>query len=312
MNLDLALRLAWDFSPLMLLLLGAVRRDRFPNDTGLFARQPWTTGDAVVVLAIFLGSFWLDAIPALQGVPQLHAYLLVASFRDLLVLGAVYGLLRGRYGVPITALGVQTRFSGYYLFWALKVATMFFLLAGGVLVVLAGMGGTTLAIGTDPGHPMAGSMLAAIANDGATALLMWLAAGVEFGILGPIAEEVVFRGVLGAPLARKYGPAGAAVLSSVIFALGHTSHILNTLSSLVVGVVYMFLYMRSQSLLPSVYLHIIGNSTGFVSRYIVRSFERPAAFLLPGLALIGLMAVVSSVATRRTRPSRSTDRLPWS
>jgi membrane protease YdiL (CAAX protease family) len=189
---------------------------------------------------------------------------------------------------------------------------MFLLLAGGALLVLAWAGDTKLDFGPVPGHPKAGSMFATIAHEGASTLLLWLAAGVEFGVLGPIAEEVVFRGVLGAPLARKYGPTGAAILSSALFALGHPPDILSALSSFVVGILWMFLYMRSQSLLPSVFLHIIGNSTGFVSRYIVRSFERPAAFLLPGLALIGIMAVISSVATRRTRPPNSSDLLPWS
>ena len=312
MNVDLALRLAFGVSPLVLLLLGAVRGDRSPSETDVFARQPWTVGDAATVLAIVVGSTWLPAIPGLHNVPQLQLFVIVATVQALVVLGAVYCLLRARHRLSAGALGIRTRYAGYYLFWALKMEATIIFVFTGARVLLAWMSTTGLDFAMDPGSPKAGSMVATIADEGLLSFLMWLLVALHLAVVGPIVEEVVFRGVLGAPLARKYGLRGAAILSSSVWALGHTSHIGGALLTFVAGVIFMFLYKRSQSLLPCICLHGIGNMAVFLIRDVLRSFEQPATFLVPGLALIGLVAVVSSVATRRARPSSRADLLPWS
>lgn len=100
----------------------------------------------------------------------------------------------------------------------------------------------------------------------ATAVLLL----VVMGLLGPVIEELLFRGVIYTYF-RRFGLVTALVVSSVPFALAHLGGFL--LFYAVVGVVFAMLYERSGSLWPGIIAHATNNTLVTLT------------FVIPGLLL---------------------------
>jgi membrane protease YdiL (CAAX protease family) len=88
------------------------------------------------------------------------------------------------------------------------------------------------------------------------------AALVSFAVLSPLAEEVVFRGLLYAWLDGRWGPRVAMVGSGVAFGVVHQEPAYIAVA-LPLGLFFGWLRWRSNSLLPSLTGHAIENG-GFV------------------------------------------------
>ena len=83
------------------------------------------------------------------------------------------------------------------------------------------------------------------------------------GILAPIVEEIVFRGVLvGGLLRMRQKPWVAIVVPSLIFALFHGTFT-QFVGTAIFGIICGWLYWRTKSLLPGILIHITNNSTAF-------------------------------------------------
>ena len=78
------------------------------------------------------------------------------------------------------------------------------------------------------------------------------------GLLGPVAEELFFRGVLYG-FFRRWGAPAAVLLSSLIFVLSHpTSHGIR-LTQAVGGILFAVAYEVERSLLVPITIHVLGN-----------------------------------------------------
>ncbi len=78
-------------------------------------------------------------------------------------------------------------------------------------------------------------------------------------LLAPVAEEILFRGILLRGLLEKLNPIGAILISSLVFAGIHFS-IQDFLSLLLVSIGYGFLTIKAKSILPPILAHLINNS----------------------------------------------------
>lgn len=87
-------------------------------------------------------------------------------------------------------------------------------------------------------------------------LLFFLTILVAF--LGPIAEEVFFRGFAYPVFRRKMGVRNAIILVSSVFALLHMN-LVGFLPIMVLGVLLAYLYEKTGSLIPSIVVHMIHN-----------------------------------------------------
>lgn len=87
------------------------------------------------------------------------------------------------------------------------------------------------------------------------------------GLVIPLAEEILFRGVLYTAL-RRYGVLVAALGSAAVFGLFHVFPPL-MLFAFLVGVVSAVLFERSKSIWPSVTLHVTCNVLGFLAAVIL-------------------------------------------
>jgi membrane protease YdiL (CAAX protease family) len=79
------------------------------------------------------------------------------------------------------------------------------------------------------------------------------------GLLAPIAEELVFRGLLYGWLAGRWSNLVAFILSSLAFAAAHTEP-LHILMVLPLGFWFGWLRWRTGSLVPTIVAHIINNT----------------------------------------------------
>lgn len=78
-------------------------------------------------------------------------------------------------------------------------------------------------------------------------------------ILGPILEELLFRGAITKVLLRKYAPLKAILLSGLLFGLFHINPA-QVISATLFGFVFAWLYYKTRSLIPCILIHIINNS----------------------------------------------------
>jgi membrane protease YdiL (CAAX protease family) len=79
------------------------------------------------------------------------------------------------------------------------------------------------------------------------------------GLLAPVAEELVFRGLLYGWLAGRWNNLAAFILSSLAFAAAHTEP-LHIVMVLPLGFWFGWLRWRTGSLVPTIVAHIINNT----------------------------------------------------
>lgn len=77
--------------------------------------------------------------------------------------------------------------------------------------------------------------------------------------LAPIAEEILFRGILLKGLVDKVSPLWAILLTSMLFAAIHFSPN-DTLTLFVVAIGYSILTLKARSIWPAILSHVINNS----------------------------------------------------
>lgn len=82
-------------------------------------------------------------------------------------------------------------------------------------------------------------------------------------VVAPVCEEIIFRGIiLGGFLKRFHTPA-AIVLSSFLFGLMHMN-IWQGVSAFLGGLLLGWVYVRTRSLVPCIFLHALNNSIGYI------------------------------------------------
>lgn len=78
-------------------------------------------------------------------------------------------------------------------------------------------------------------------------------------VLGPILEEMLFRGAITEALLRKYSPVKAIVISGLVFGIFHVNPA-QVVTACFFGFLLAWVYYKSQSLIPCILIHILNNS----------------------------------------------------
>jgi uncharacterized protein len=171
------------------------------------------------------------------------------------------------YGLSLTALSVIAPLAGFAAAVLLRIRS---LSAFGVRRVswrwlLIGVGAGVVAFAVKGLVVMAYTALTGdnstpqtvYADGGSGGVLSLILATLFIGVLTPLGEELLFRGVLTNALLR-YGPFIGVVGSTLIFALAHGINIVFPVA-VVMGLVGAELLRRSKSVWPSVIVHVIYN-----------------------------------------------------
>lgn len=81
-------------------------------------------------------------------------------------------------------------------------------------------------------------------------------------LIGPVCEEIIFRGVILEGLAKKYDPTKALIFSALIFGLIHLQP-LQVIAAFFAGLILGWIYLKTQSLWIVIALHVINNFAAF-------------------------------------------------
>lgn len=85
-------------------------------------------------------------------------------------------------------------------------------------------------------------------------------------IAAPIMEELLFRGIILNGFLRRYSPGASIFASSVLFGLAHFNP-WQFVTGFVLGMIIGWLYYRTNSLVPGIFVHFVANTTGWVSPF---------------------------------------------
>lgn len=86
---------------------------------------------------------------------------------------------------------------------------------------------------------------------------VWGILGIS--LLGPVLEELLFRGAITKELLRQYKPWVAIVVSGLLFGLFHINPA-QVVGAIPSGIFFAWLYWRTRSLVPGIVLHVLNNS----------------------------------------------------
>jgi len=82
------------------------------------------------------------------------------------------------------------------------------------------------------------------------------------GIIGPVAEEILFRGIIYG-FFRRWGVLAALILSSIMFVLAHLNLSGIPVPQIVGGIIFAIAYEKEGSLIVPITIHVLGNMAIF-------------------------------------------------
>ena len=115
-------------------------------------------------------------------------------------------------------------------------------------------------------------------------------------IVAPVAEEVIFRGVILSRLSRSMPAAVAAGVSSVLFAVVH-GNIVWMSYTFVLGLVLCYVCIKYRSVIASIVVHFIFNLVGVISNYLNIEYIPDALAVV--LLSLGAAASVGLIGDRK-------------
>lgn len=176
---------------------------------------------------------------------DVNPLLITAVVRVLETLTIITAVLTGEKGLSAIGLGISTIAFGFKrgLIWS----AAFGLITGLVFLILyfTGINPLTLLHTRIPEHQ----------NE----LLLFVLTGC---IIGPVAEEIFFRGILYG-FFRRWGIIAALLLTTVIFLLAHQNFRTIPVTQAAGGMIFAVAYEIEKSLMVPIIIHILGNAAIF-------------------------------------------------
>ncbi len=235
---------------------------RFPSYRALV---PWGISDLIrVSIVIIFMAYLIGVIEAfIYRFFQLNIGLnlramLNTFFIDIAVLMVIFYFVIVKHKERLTtSLGL--RFSHFLKNVASGVVSYIFILPFLSVVLLLSVWLLNIAGYSPPPQPV----FEAFMGEERNSVLLFFAIFVS--IIGPVVEEVFFRGFMYSAIKKRLGVLGAAFLSAALFSLMHTN-ILGFLPIMVLGLLLVYVYEKTGSLIGPAAVHILHNSiiVGFV------------------------------------------------
>lgn len=126
-------------------------------------------------------------------------------------------------------------------------------------------------------------------------------------VIGPIAEEVLFRGVIYGKLRDHFNVTQAAAISAAIFGIYHKNIVQGIYAGLF-GIILAYIFEKTQTIWGSVLMHMVFNLSSYLIIWLSHFTENqrisiPALAYL-GLELICIILVIFCIGCLHKRPNR--------
>ncbi|MBO5293407.1 MAG: CPBP family intramembrane metalloprotease [Lachnospiraceae bacterium] len=118
---------------------------------------------------------------------------------------------------------------------------------------------------------------------------------VKYGILAPVLEELIFRGVVYRICVRRIPWQAAAVVSAVLFAVYH-GNMIQGCYAFVMGLLLGYVYHHFDTLAAPILFHGAANLAVFLVSY---SSDTIPQAMLPAVAIVGILAAGGLLAGLR-------------
>jgi uncharacterized protein len=214
---------------------------------------PWTLGDIVICVGggglsgIVLGVLLLSLLDSVFGpLRDSVVYAIGGSSIYLMVPVFVWVWIIRRRNVSWRTIGFRP-VQWPVLLWMIPATIGLFFVSGIVAII-------TSIFFEDV--PDAGDQLAVSTQFSVTDLVVFL---VTVAIIGPLVEELVFRGLLQKYVHARRGLGAALVISSVVFAIFHFTPVLLAVF-FVMGFAFGLAAYATESLYPAIALHSLSNA----------------------------------------------------
>ena len=136
---------------------------------------------------------------------------------------------------------------------------------------------------------------------------------LSVALLGPVLEEMLFRGAITKELLKRYQPVKAILLSALIFGIFHVNPA-QVIPAFLIGILLAWLYYKTGSLMPVILLHVINNSVSCIlsdaypdADTLGDIIPSPALYIYAGIAVL-LIVLLFPVLNAYQRPSVSRDK----
>jgi membrane protease YdiL (CAAX protease family) len=243
------------------------------------AGLPWNgwLGAAAAILiffaAQFAGSFLLSVYPLLKGwsvlktqawlSDNLAAQLIYLAVANVIIFGGVWLFLR-HFKSSFRSIGL-TRPKAVDALYSLGALPVYFIaLALSVTIIKYLVPALDLNQAQDLGF------------NGTYGAVQLALIAVSLVILPPLTEEVIFRGVIFTSLKKKMSVIGAALVTSLLFALGHLPEggsggplYIAAIDTFILSLILVYLRQKTGRLWASMGLHALKNGIAFVSLFVI-------------------------------------------
>ena len=237
-------------------LMARIRGQEFFRSKDKHIQPNWTVGDILRLSVIFIFLSYLVQIiqilllPASASADPGFMPLINTAVMDLAIFGFILYFVSVKYRQGLAALGLKLKNSLRSVFQALLSYTAFLPVLAVVFLLL-----TILASIFDY-SPAQQILFEIIFNEKGVGALVFLAVLVV--LIGPIVEEVFFRGFAYSALKKRCGVRKAMVLTAVIFAALH-ANLFGFLPIMLLGFLLAFVYEKTGSLISSITIHALHN-----------------------------------------------------
>lgn len=120
-------------------------------------------------------------------------------------------------------------------------------------------------------------------------------------IVGPIVEELVFRGMIFGKLRRAFSFWPAAIISGIMFGVFHMN-IMQGVYASVLGVLLAYVYEKTQTIFGSIFFHIVFNASSYITDFVnsgIQSVVPSETVYSAGLILFSILSGIIVILLAR-------------
>ena len=243
--------------------------DPTPNEVSLrpTSDQTWPLWAALVLVAVSIGSAMTLAgvvqsgwLASLDGAQQTLAYffLYTTPYAVAFLLARVFAAIFGWRIGPSLGFRAFDVSEGVALALGVAIVGRVLSTGWGVAISLLGF------------EPPAELDVTALMPTDALGIVLLVALVV---IIGPVVEEIIFRGALYPAIRARTGAGLAMVLSGIVFGLIHVDLLWLVVPTALLGIALAWLYERTRSLWVPILCHAVFNLTALALAFLVKSLD---------------------------------------